>query len=68
MHSDLELGKVLRRSYLFINFRPLRGDILECKETFKSLNKRNRVRVWSEIGYEILGQVEIGQGKSHILV
>ena len=24
MHSDLELGTVLRRSYLFINFLPLR--------------------------------------------
>ena len=27
MHSDLELGPVLRRSYLFINFLLLRGEL-----------------------------------------
>ena len=27
----------------------------EFKEALKCLSKRNRVRVWSEIGYEILG-------------
>ena len=28
MHSDLELCTVLRRGYLFIDFLPLRGEIL----------------------------------------
>ena len=63
MHSDLELRTVVRSSYLFINFLPLRGQCevrfdypQEFKEVLRQrcLNKRNRVRVWSEIGYEIL--------------
>ena len=55
MHSDLELGTVLR-SYLFINFLPQRG-ARDYRQEFKDVLKRNGVKVWSEIGYEILGQV-----------
>ena len=28
MHSDLELGPVLRKSHLFINLIPLRGELI----------------------------------------
>ena len=55
MHSGLELGTVLRRSYFFkINFLPLSGEFdyrRELQEVLKCLSKQNKVRVWSETEY-----------------
>ena len=63
--SDMGSGMVLTRSYLFINFllliffsKEARFDqCWEFEALLKCLCKQNRVRVWSEIGYQILGQV-----------
>ena len=61
MHSDLELDTVLKRCYLFLLIfflGQVRFDYRwEFKEVLKRLSKQNKVRVWSEIGYQILGQV-----------
>ena len=44
-----------------MNFLPLGAERFdyrqEFKEVFKCLSERNRVRFWSEIGYESLGYV-----------
>ena len=60
MHSDLGSGMVLTRSYLFINFLLQRTEVrLKCREfeaLLVCLRKQNRVRVWTELGYQILGQ------------
>ena len=59
VHSDLELGTVLRRIYLLLIFFlcEVRFDYRrEFKEVLKfQQSKRNTVRIWSEIGCGILG-------------
>jgi len=66
VHSDVGAGMVLTRSlqeaiFLLIFFsKELRLELrweFEALALLKCLRKRNRVRVWSEIGYQILGQV-----------
>ena len=54
VHSDMGSGMVVIRSYLFIIFF---SKELPFEALLKCVRKRNRVRVWSEIGYKILGQV-----------